>query len=48
MQEYDEGKGWVIKAPYTTNCEYIKYTSTFDDVHRVLRDATERFNGLLP
>ena len=28
----DEGEGWVLKAPFTTNCAYIRFVRSYEDI----------------
>ena len=40
-----EGNGWVVKAPYTTNCHYVKYPKDICEILNILRLATKTFFG---
>lgn len=33
--------GWVVKAPFTTNCHYVKFPKTIDKVIKLIKNAPE-------
>jgi len=48
MKDHSEGEGWVVKAPFTTNCDFIKFCQTYDQILRALRAAEARFGDQIP
>ena len=44
----DEGCGWVIKAPFTTNSAVIRFPKTPDDIFEQLNALYNTFHGSLP
>lgn len=37
--------GWVVKMPYTTNGEFVKFCKDYDDVLYALKAASEKYFG---
>ena len=49
MLENEENKcGWVIKAPFTTNCESVRFPKTFDEMKKFMRSLSKKYVGHLP
>jgi len=46
--QHNEGEGWVVKAPYTTNCDFIRYCRTVPAVILAVATAQRRFEDLMP
>jgi hypothetical protein len=40
--------GWVIKAPFTTNCESVRFPKTFDEMQKFMRSLSRKYVGHLP
>ena len=38
-----EGNEWVVKAPYTTNCHYVKFPKNMCEILKYLRHATKKY-----
>jgi hypothetical protein len=47
-KQFDEGKGWVVKAPYTTNKDFVKFCKSEKQVINRIKDAKERFDEVIP
>jgi len=47
-EEYNEGEGWVVKAPFTTNCDFIKFCKTPDHIIRAVNAAEARLGDQIP
>ena len=45
-EDNNEGKGWVVKAPYTTGGNWVKYPKTLQQVFNRLYDAYVKFWGM--
>ena len=49
MLENEENDcGWVIKAPFTTNCESVRFPKTFDQMQKFMRSLSRKYVGHLP
>ncbi len=48
MAANHEGKGWVVKAPYTTNCAFIRTCRTPQAVRSAVVKADELYGDLIP
>jgi hypothetical protein len=48
IQENDEGCGWVLKAPFTTNCQFIRFCKDKVAIANVIGLATEKYLYILP
>ena len=48
MDENDEGCGWVLKAPFTTNGESVKFAKCMDRMKDFLRAASKKYYGEVP
>ncbi len=48
MENNHEDSGWVIKAPFTCNSQYIRFTKTITDTLRRLEEAFCYFDGSMP
>jgi len=46
--KYNEGQGWVVKAPYTTNGDFMKFCRSHEKIFNRVADAKERFDPLIP
>jgi hypothetical protein len=44
----ENGCGWVIKAPFTTNCESVRYAKTYADVVKYMRSLSKLYLGNVP
>lgn len=42
-----ESNGWVVKAPYTTNHHYVKYSKDLPGTVQCLKRAAKRFFGTI-
>jgi len=42
------GCGWVIKAPFTTNCEAVKFPKSFDSMQQYMRTLSRKYFGHIP
>jgi len=42
------GCGWVIKAPFTTNCEAVKFPKSFDSMQQYMRILSRKYFGHIP
>ncbi len=40
--------GWVVKAPWTTNCDFVKYPKSESQVFRWLKFCCEEFYHIMP
>lgn len=45
---HNEGDGWVMKAPFTTNSSYCKFAKTFDNLVSFLVTACRTDYGSIP
>lgn len=43
LLQNDEGDGWVVKLPYTTNGQFVEYCSSEDDIFAALSMACANF-----
>jgi hypothetical protein len=48
MLENDEGCGWVLKAPFTTNCQFIRYCKDKVAIENFIELATKKYLYILP
>jgi hypothetical protein len=48
LSENEEDCGWVVKAPYTTNCQYIKFAKTIGGVVDAIRNANDALFYRIP
>jgi hypothetical protein len=48
MLNNNEGCGWVVKAPYTTNSEFVKFAKSFEDIFFSVNLATTKYFGNIP
>ena len=48
MNDNNESCGWVIKAPFTTNGEAVKFAKSWDRITYYLRALANRFYGEIP
>lgn len=49
MLENEENNcGWVIKAPFTTNCESVRFPKTFNEMQKYMRSLSRKYVGHLP
>jgi hypothetical protein len=44
----ENGCGWVIKAPFTTNCESVRYAKTYADVVKFMGSLSKLYWGNVP
>jgi hypothetical protein len=44
----DEGCGWILKAPFTTNCQFIRFCKDKATIFRYINIATKKFLYILP
>ena len=44
----ENGCGWVIKAPFTTNCESVRYAKTYADVVKYMGSLSKLYLGNVP
>jgi hypothetical protein len=43
--ENSEGVGWVVKAPYTTNCQFREYSDSLEKILICFKSACHKFYG---
>ena len=48
METNNEGSGWIVKAPFTTNGAYVKYAKSVNRVLFWLKSAGENLFGSIP
>ena len=49
MQDNEENKcGWIIKAPFTTNCESVRFPKSFEEMKKFMRSLSKKYVGHLP
>ena len=48
MDANDEGSGWVLKAPFTTNGESVRFAKTMERMMYFLRAASSKYYGEIP
>ena len=49
MNDNEENNcGWVIKAPFTTNCESVRFPKTFDSMKKYMRALSRTYYGNIP
>ena len=46
--EEKKGCGWVIKAPFTTNCESVKFPKNFDSMQQFMGTLSRKYFGHIP
>ena len=46
-EQYDEGHGWILKLPFTTNGEGLKFCKTVGDIFNGIRINALEFGGRL-
>lgn len=46
--KHNEGEGWVVKSPYTTNCDFIKYCKTVRAVINAVSLALHLYAEQMP
>jgi hypothetical protein len=44
----ENGCGWVIKAPFTTNSESVRYPKSFEAMQGFMRSLSSKYYGHLP
>ena len=44
----ENGCGWVIKAPFTTNCESVRFPKSYSDMLKFMRSLSKKYFGHLP
>jgi len=44
----ENGCGWVIKAPFTTNCESVRFAKTYADVVKYMGSLSKLYWGNVP
>jgi hypothetical protein len=48
MQGHDEGRGWVVKMPFVTNCEGLQYCHSPERVIKMVEHTIQCFHGRVP
>jgi len=49
MNDNEENNcGWVIKAPFTTNCESVRFPKSFDSMKKYMRVLSQKYYGNIP
>ncbi len=48
MENNHENSGWVLKAPFSCNSQYIRFTKTLQNTLSRLEEAFNHFNGSMP
>ena len=48
MQGHDEGRGWVVKMPFVTNCEGLQYCQSPERTIKMIEHTIERFHDRVP
>jgi len=49
MEDNEEnGCGWVIKAPFTTNCESVRFAKSFDHMKTFMGSLSKKYFGNVP
>jgi len=48
LLENNDGSGWVIKAPYTTNSHYIRFAKSVEDVVKIINKANIQLYETIP
>jgi hypothetical protein len=48
MEQNEEGCGWVVKAPYTTNSEFVRFPKTLEQIKQHLCIAKNKYFGSIP
>ena len=46
--EEKKGCGWVIKAPFTTNCESVKFPKNVDSMQQFMGTLSRKYFGHIP
>ena len=44
----ENGCGWVIKAPFTTNCESVRFPKSYPEMLRFMGSLSKKYYGHLP
>jgi hypothetical protein len=47
-QNEENGCGWVIKAPFTTNCESVRFPKSFDQMKTFMGSLSKKYFGNVP
>lgn len=45
---YAEGVRWVVKAPFTTDGDFVKFCRSFESIISAIDAARDRFGDLIP